>query len=81
MRTLLAGEGDGVWLGVGTGVPDSSGAAENTGDAENTGEAASVGVAVGGGDSCARTAEAPNAIAVKIMAFAVISSGVELSLF
>lgn len=71
MRMLLAGEGEGVWLDAGSGVADSLGAAENTG------EAASVGAAVGDGDSCARTAEAPNAIAVKILAVAVMSSGVE----
>lgn len=71
MRTLLTGESEGVWFGVGNGVADS------LGKAENTGEAASIGVAVGVGDSCAKTAEAANPIAVKMLAFAVISPSVE----
>ena len=72
MRTLLAGEG--VWFGVGSGVVDSAGETETPGDA------ASTGVAVGVGDSCAKTAEAPNAMTVKILAFAVISPSVEILL-
>lgn len=71
MRTLLAGEGEGVWFDVGNGVADS------IGETEKTGEAASSGVAVGVGDSCAETAEAPNAMTVKILAFAAISPSVE----
>ena len=71
MRTLRPGEGEGVCVGVSSGVADS------IGETGKTGEAASIGVTVGVGGSCAKTAEAPNVITVKILAFTVMSPSVE----
>ena len=47
IRTLLAGEGEGVWSGVGEGGTDCSGELEGEGDSPGVGEE------VGVGDSCA----------------------------
>ena len=54
MRTLLAGEGEGVCSGVGEGDTDCSGEIEGEGDSPGVGEA------IGVGDSCA------SAIAAKL---------------
>ena len=48
MRTLLAGEGEGVCSGVGEGGTDCSGEIDGEGDSPGVGEG------VGVGDSCAR---------------------------
>src|SRR6266566_8685696 len=47
IRTLLAGEGEGVCSGVGEGDPDCSGEIDGEGDSPGVGEG------VGVGDSCA----------------------------
>ena len=47
IRTLLAGEGEGVWSGVGEGGTDCSGELDGEGDSSGVGEGAGV------GDSCA----------------------------
>ena len=74
MRTLLAGDAEGVCSGTGDGVIDSAGEIDNSGDSSVIGDRAGV------GDSCAKTAEAKNAMRVAVLAFAVMSSGVETSL-
>jgi len=48
MRTLLAGDSEGVCSVVGDGVMDCSGEIEEEGDSSNVGEG------IGGGDSCAK---------------------------
>ena len=70
IRTLRADEAE----GAGGGVADSAGEIDKAGD--SSGIADGVGV----GDSCASTAEAKNAIRIAVLAFAVMSSGVETSL-
>jgi hypothetical protein len=57
MRTLLAGEGEGVCSGVGEGTIDSSGEIAGEGDSPGVGEG------VGTGDSCASIGEAAQTIA------------------
>ena len=47
IRTLLAGEGEGVCSGLGEGDADCSGEIDGEGDSPGRGEG------VGGGDSCA----------------------------
>ena len=74
MRTLLAGDAEGVCSGTGGGVIDSAGEIEAGEDSSGIGEG------VGDGDSCAKTAEAKNVIRIAVLAFAVMSSGVETSL-
>ena len=74
MRMLLAGDADGVCSATGDGVIDSAGEIDNSGDSSVIGDRAGV------GDSCAKTAEAKNAIIIAVFAFAVMSSGVETSL-
>ncbi len=74
MRTLLAGDVEGICAGVGGGVTDSAG------EIENAGNSSGVGDAVGVGDSWPKTAEAKNAIRLAILTFAVMSSGAGASL-
>ena len=66
IRTLLAGEGEGVCSGVGEGGTDCCGEIEGEGD--------------GVGDSCASAKEDKMAIANARLAFVVMSSEVETSL-
>ena len=74
IRTLLAGEGDGVCSGVGEGGTDCSGEIDGAGDSPGVGEG------VGVGDSCASAKEDKMAIANARLAFVVMSSEVETSL-
>jgi hypothetical protein len=74
MRTLLAGEGEGVCSGVGEGGTDCSGEIEGEGDSPGVGEE------VGVGDSCASAKEDKMAIANARLAIVVMSSEVETSL-
>ena len=74
MRTLLAGEGEGVCSGVDEGPIDCSGKIEEEGDSPGVGEG------VGVGDSCPSAKEDKMAIANARMALVVMSSGVETSL-
>jgi hypothetical protein len=74
IRTLLAGEGDGVCSGVGEGGTDCSGEIDGAGDSPGVGED------VGVGDSCASAKEDKMAIANARLAFVVMSSEVETSL-
>lgn len=66
IRTLLAGEGEGVCSGLGEGGTDSSGEIEGDGDSPR------VGGGVGAGDSCASVAEAAHTIANTIRAWNVV---------
>ena len=74
IRTLLAGEGDGVCSGMGEGGTDCSGEIDGAGDSPGVGED------VGVGDSCASAKEDKMAIANARLAFVVMSSEVETSL-
>jgi len=74
MRMFRTGEGEGVCSGAGEAVTDSSGEAEEAGDSSGIAEG------VGVGDSCAKTAEAKNAIRIAVLILVVMSSGVETSL-
>ena len=74
MRTLLAGEDEGVSSGAGGGGTECSGKIEGEGDSPSIGEG------VGGGDSCANAKEDKNAIANARLTLVVMSSGVEISL-
>ena len=74
IRTLLAGEGEGVCSGVGEGGTDCSGEIEREGDSPAVGEE------VGVGDSCPSAKEDKMAIANARMALVVMSSEVETSL-
>ena len=74
IRTLLAGEGEGVCAGVGEDGTDCSGEIEGEGDSPGVGED------VGVGDSCASAKEDKMAIANARLAFVVMSSEVETSL-
>ena len=67
MRTLLAGEGEGVCSGVGEGGTDCSGEIEGEGDSPGVGEG------VGVGDSCASAKEDKMAIANARLALVVMS--------
>jgi len=73
MRTVLAGEAEGVCSEVGVGVIDSSG--EIRGEGDSAGIAEEVGV----GDSCAATTEAKVATRNAKLIFLVMSSEVETS--
>ena len=74
IRTLLAGEGDGVCSGVGEGGTDCSGEIDGAGDSPGVGED------VGVGDSCASAKEDKMAIANARLALVVMLSEVETSL-
>ena len=74
MRTLLAGEGEGISSVVGEGGADCSGKIEGEGDSPSIGET------VGVGDSCASAKEDKKAIANARLTLVVMSSGVETSL-
>jgi len=74
MRTLLAGEGEGVCSGVGAGATNCSGELEGGGDSFCDVEG------VGVGDSCASAKEHKATIAKLRLALVVMSSGVETSL-
>ena len=74
IRTLLAGEGEGVCSAVGEGGADCSGEIEGEGDSPGVGDG------VGLGDSCASAKEDKMAIANARLAFVVMSSEVETSL-
>ncbi len=74
IRTLLAGEGEGVCSGVGEGGTDCSGETEEEADSPGVGEG------VGVGDSCASAKEDKMAIANARLAIVVMSSEVETSL-
>jgi hypothetical protein len=74
IRTLLAGEGEGVCSGVGEGTIVCSGEIEGEGDSPGVGEG------VGVGDSCASAKEDKMAIANARLALVVMSSEVETSL-
>ena len=74
MRTLLAGDAEGVCSCTDGGVIDSVGEIEAGEDSSDIGEG------VGDGDSLAKTAEAKNVIRIAVLAFAVMSSGVGISL-
>ena len=68
------GETEGVCCDGGGGVRDSFGTGDREGDSSGIGDGVSV------GDSCARTAEAKNAIRIVVVAFVVMSSEVATSL-
>ena len=74
MRTLRAGEGEGVCSGVGEGGADCSGEIDGEGDSLGVGDG------VGLGDSCASAKEDKMAIANARLAVVVMSSEVEASL-
>jgi hypothetical protein len=74
MRTLLAGDGEGVCSGVAEGDTDGSGEIEADGDSPGAGDG------VGLTDSCASATEAKVAIASTKMAFVVMSRKGETSL-
>jgi hypothetical protein len=71
IRTLLAGEGEGVCSGVGEETIDCSGEIEEEGDSPGIGEE------VGVSDSCPSAKEDNTAIANARMALVLMSSGVE----
>lgn len=71
MRTLLAGEAEGVCSGAGAGAVDCSGETESKGDSSVIGEG------IGVGDSCAAAREDKMAIANARLALVVMSSEVE----
>ena len=73
MRTVLAGEAEGVCSGAGVVVTDSSG--EIRGEGDSAGIAGEVGV----GDSCAAATEAKVATRNAKLIFLVMSSEVETS--
>ena len=72
IRTLLAGEAEGVCSGLGEGGADCSG--------ETDGDSPGIGEGVGVGDSCASAKEDKTAIANARIAFVLMSSEVETSL-
>ena len=74
IRTLLAGEGEGVCSGVGEGGTDCSGEIEGEGDSPGVVEEAGV------GDSCASATEDKMAINNPRVDLVVMSSEVETSL-
>ena len=74
MRTLLAGDGEGICSGVGEGGTNCSGEIEGEADSPGVGEG------VGVGDSCASAKEDKMAIANARLALVVMSSEVETSL-
>jgi len=74
IRTLLAGEGEGVCSEVGEGGTDCSGEIEGKGDPPGVGEE------VGIGDPCASAKEDKMVIANARLALVVMSSEVETSL-
>ena len=74
IRTLLAGEGEGVCSVVGEGGTDCSGEIDREGDSPGVGEG------VGVDDSCASAKEDKMAIANARLALVVMSSEVETSL-
>jgi hypothetical protein len=74
MRTLLAGDAEGLCSEAGGGVTDSVGEIEVAGDSSDMAEGGGV------GDSCAKAAEAKNASTIAVLLFVVMSSGVETSL-
>ena len=74
IRTLLAGEGEGVCSWVGEGGTDCCGEIGKEGDSPGVGEG------VGVGDSCANAKEDKIAIANARLALVVMSSEVETSL-
>ena len=74
IRTLLAGEGEGVCSGVGEGGTDCSGEIDGEGDSPGVGEG------VGVGDSCASAKDDKMAIANARLALVVMSSEAETSL-
>jgi len=71
IRTLLAGEGEGVCSGVDEGGTDCSGEIDGDGDSPCIGEA------VGGGNSCASVAEAAHTRANTIRAWNDVILGPE----
>ena len=73
MRTLLAGEGEGVCSDAGGGVRDSIGVGDKEGDSSGVAEG------VGVWDSCARAAEAKNTVRIAVLTFVVMSNGGEIS--
>ena len=73
MRTVLAGEAEGVCSGAGGVVTDSSGEIRGEGDSPG------IAVEVGVGDSCAATTEAKVATRNAKLIFLVMSSEVETS--
>src|SRR5437762_11765925 len=73
MRTVLAGEAEGVCSGAGRVVTDSSGEIRGEGDSPGFAEA------VGVGDSCAATTETKVATRNAKLIFLVMSSEVETS--
>src|SRR5438309_8870363 len=73
MRTVLAGEAEGVCSGAGVGVTDSSGEINGVGDSSGVAEEA------GTGDCCAAATEAKMATRNAKMTLVVMSSGVETS--
>ena len=74
IRTLLAGEGEGVCSGMGEETIDCSGEIEGEADSSGVGEG------VGVGDSCASAKEDKITIANARLAIVVMSSEVETSL-
>src|SRR6266446_1917719 len=74
IRTLLAGEAEGVCGGTGAGVRGSSGEIEGERDSSTVGEG------IGVGDSCAKAADAQMAIRNAKLTLVVMSSDVERSL-
>ena len=68
MRTLLAGEGEGVCSDAGGGVRDSIGVGDKEGDSSGVAEG------VGVWDSCARAAEAKNTVRIAVLTFVVMST-------
>ena len=73
MRTLLAGEGEGVCSDAGVGVRDSIGMGDKEGDSSSVAEG------VGVWNSCASAAEAKNTVRIAVLTFVVMSSGAETS--
>ena len=73
MRTLLAGEGEGVCSDAGGGVRDSIGVGDKEGDSSGVAEG------VGVWDSCARAAEAKNTVRIAVLTCVVMSRGAETS--
>jgi hypothetical protein len=74
IRTLFAGEGEGVCSGGGEGDTDCSGEIDGEGDSPGVGEE------VGVGDSCPNATEDKPTIRSVRMALVVMSSEVETSL-
>jgi hypothetical protein len=74
IRTLLAGEAEGVCAGTGAGVGGSSGEMEWERDSSTVGEG------IGVGDSCAKATDARTIISNAKVSLVVMSSEVETSL-